>query len=98
MAGRVESDAKSFKLPYDVLIGRDSDIIDKYQIVKLPRIIVIEKGGLISYSERFAPYDKLKQEVARAETKAKPKELATKPQLKPGKEAKKAPSKSKKKK
>ena len=69
MTGRVESDAESFKLPYDVLVGRDSDIIDKYQIVKLPRLIVIAQGGTISFTARYVPYEKLKEEVGRAEAK-----------------------------
>jgi hypothetical protein len=72
MAGRVESDAGSFGLPYDVLVGRDSDIIDKYQIVKLPRLIIVAQGGTISFTERYVPYDKLKEEVIKAEAK-KPK-------------------------
>jgi hypothetical protein len=69
MAGRVESDAGSFALPYEVLVGRDSDIIDKYQIVKLPRLIIVAQGGTISFTERFVPYDKLKEEVIKAEAK-----------------------------
>jgi hypothetical protein len=69
MAGRVRSDSEQFELPYEVLVGRDSDIIETYQIVKLPRIIVIARGGTISYTERFAPFDKLKDEVNKARGK-----------------------------
>jgi L-asparaginase/Glu-tRNA(Gln) amidotransferase subunit D len=66
MAGRVEADAESFELPYEVLVARDADVIDTYQIVKLPRIIVIARGGTISYTQRYAPYETLKEEVNRA--------------------------------
>ena len=69
MAGRVQADAENFELPYEVLVGRDSDVIDTYQIFKLPRIIVIARGGTIAYTERFAPYDKLKEEVNKARGK-----------------------------
>jgi hypothetical protein len=66
MPGRVRSEAEGFELPYEVLVGRDSDIIEKYQIFKLPRILVIAPGGTISYTERYATYDRLKEEVNKA--------------------------------
>jgi hypothetical protein len=65
MAGRVEADAKNFDLPYDVLVGRNSDVIEDYQIEKLPRIIIVNKGGMITFTEKFASYEKLRQEVER---------------------------------
>jgi hypothetical protein len=79
----VESEAESFDLPYEVLVGRDSDIIDKYQIVKLPRLIIIAQGGMISFTERYVPYDRLREEVIKAEGK--------KPQPATGKEQKPKP-------
>ena len=66
MAGRVEADAKYYKLPYEVLVGRDSEVIYDYEIVKLPRIIIIGKDGRILFTERYATYEKLKQELGRA--------------------------------
>lgn len=71
MAGRVRADAEHFKLPYEVLVGGDSDIIDTYQIVKLPRIVVIARGGFIAYTAVYAPYEKLKEEVNKARGKKK---------------------------
>lgn len=64
-AGRVRSDAEYYKLPYDVLIGVDSEVISDYQIIKLPRLIIVGKDGKILLSERFVAYDELKKEVER---------------------------------
>lgn len=64
-AGRVRSDAEYYKLPYDVLIGVDSDIISEYQIMKLPRLMIVGKDGKIRLTEPFLSYDKLKKEVDR---------------------------------
>lgn len=66
MAGRVQADAKYYKLPYDVLIGRDSDIISEYQIIKLPRLVIIRSDGKIAFTERYVTYEKLKEEIDRA--------------------------------
>ncbi len=66
MAGRVQADAKYYKLPYDVLIGRDSDIISEYQIIKLPRLMIIRSDGKIAFTERYVTYEKLKEEIDRA--------------------------------
>jgi predicted RNase H-related nuclease YkuK (DUF458 family) len=66
MKGRVEADAKYFKLPYDVLIGRDSDVLRDYRIVKLPNLYLVGKDGKILLSEKYLSYDDLKEEVERA--------------------------------
>lgn len=66
MAGRVQADAKSYKLPYDVLIGRDSDIISEYEIIKLPRLVIVRSDGKIAFTERYVTYEKLKEEIDRA--------------------------------
>ena len=86
MRGRVEADAKNFQLPYTVLYGRDSDVISSYEIVKLPRIIILGKDGKIAFTERFASYEKLKAELGKV--------LVTKKETPPPKEAK--PPKAKK--
>ncbi len=64
MQGRVESDAKSFGLPYTVLTGRDSDIVSVFKIEKLPRILIIRRDGVITFADKFASYDKLTEELA----------------------------------
>jgi hypothetical protein len=64
-AGRVRSDAEYYELPYDVLIGADSEVISDYQIIKLPRLIIVGKDGKIRLTESFVAYDKLKKEVER---------------------------------
>lgn len=66
MAGRVQADAKYYKLPYDVLIGRDSDIISEYQLIKLPRLVIVRTDGKIAFTERYVTYEKLKEEIDRA--------------------------------
>jgi hypothetical protein len=66
MKGRVEADAKYFKLPYDVLIGRDSDVLKDCRIVKLPNIFIVGKDGKALLSEKYLPYDDLKEEVEKA--------------------------------
>ena len=63
MQGRVESDAKNFSLPYTVLVGRDSDIISLYKIEKLPRILIVRMDGVIAFTDKFASYDKLTEEL-----------------------------------
>jgi len=63
MAGKVESDAKDFKLPYTVLVARDADVIDKYKIVKLPRLVIVRKDGTIAVTERFLKLDPLRAQV-----------------------------------
>jgi hypothetical protein len=82
MSGRVEADAQHFELPFTILVGRDSDVISDYQIVKLPRIIIIRKDGNIAFTERFAPYDLLKAELVRvlAAQKEKPPQKDARPQ------------------
>lgn len=65
MEGKVASDAEGFKLPYTVLVGRDSDIIESYQIVKLPRLIIVRKDGTIAVTERYLTHERLKEEVQR---------------------------------
>jgi hypothetical protein len=66
MKGRVEADVKHFKLPYDVLIGRDSEILRDYRIVKLPRIFIVGKDGTILLSEKYLSYENLKEAVEKA--------------------------------
>ena len=62
----MKSDAEGFELPYTVLVGRDSDIIDVYQITKLPRLIIVGKDGMIALTEKFLPFDRLKEQVESA--------------------------------
>jgi len=49
-----------------VLIGRDSDVLKDYQIVKLPNLYLVGKDGKILLSEKYLSYDDLKEEVERA--------------------------------
>ena len=51
--GKVESDAKRFKLPYPVLVGRNSDIVKDYGVKSLPRLIIIDKEGKIASFEKY---------------------------------------------
>lgn len=66
MEGRVKADAESFELPYDVLIGRHSDVISDYEIIKLPRILIVRKDRTIAVTERYLSYDKLKEALKAA--------------------------------
>jgi len=63
MKGRVEADAKYYKLPYTVLIGRDSEIIADYQIVKLPRLLIVRKDGTIAFTGGYVTFEKLQKEL-----------------------------------
>ena len=66
MQGRVEVDAKYYKLPYNVLIGRDSEIMVDYQIVKLPRLLIVRRDGTIAFTEKYVTFEKLQKELVRA--------------------------------
>lgn len=66
MQSRVEADAKYYKLPYNVLIGRDSEIMSDYQIVKLPRLLIVRKNGTIAFTEKYVTFEKLQKELVRA--------------------------------
>ena len=61
--GKVKSDAEYFELPYPVLIGRDSNIIENYNLIKLPWLLILDKTGKIIFSEKFAKYEKIKEEL-----------------------------------
>jgi peroxiredoxin len=79
MAGRIKADAEHYELPYDVLAGRDSEIISDYELIKLPRVIILDRNGVITYTERFAPYEKLNEELQKILDRWPP--LAQDPQL-----------------
>ena len=66
MEGRVKSDAEYFELPYEVLIGADSEVFLDYEIIKLPRIVIVGKDGKILTTEKYLTYEELKKEVHRA--------------------------------
>jgi hypothetical protein len=66
MKGRVEADAKYYKLPYDVLVGRDSDILTDYQIIKLPQLLIIGRDRSILFTQKYVSYEKLKEELDHA--------------------------------
>ena len=55
--GKVESMAKRFKLSHKVLVGRDSDIIKKYKLAKMPGLVIVDKYGKIVFYKEFATAD-----------------------------------------
>ena len=59
--GKVESDAKRYKLPFPVLVGRDTDIVKDYRIKSLPRIIIIDIKGQVAFYEKFAPAEEIQE-------------------------------------
>ena len=59
--GKVEADAKKYKLPFPVLVGRDTDIVRDYRIKGLPRIIIIDIQGQIAFYEKFAPAEEIQE-------------------------------------
>ena len=65
MAGRVKADAEYYKLPYEVLIGRDSEVISDYKIIKLPRLLIVNKAGKIAFTEKYVTLEKLRDELDR---------------------------------
>lgn len=66
MADRAASSARSFGLPFDVLVGRGSKILSDYKIIKLPHVVMIGKKGNIVFANRYASYATLKRELQRA--------------------------------
>jgi hypothetical protein len=52
-----------FKLPFKVLVGRDSNIIKDYQLIALPRLLIVDKQGKFSYIGKFARYEELKEHL-----------------------------------
>ena len=61
--GKVESEARRYKLPFPVLIGRDSEIIRDYKVDTLPRLIIIDKTGAVALDEKFAPAEEIRQTI-----------------------------------
>jgi peroxiredoxin len=58
--GKVESDARRYTLPYPVLVGRDSRIVEQYKISGLPRLVVIGPDGKVVFYAKFAKADAIK--------------------------------------
>jgi len=61
--GKIEADAKNYKLNYPVLIGRDSQIVKDYQIQALPLLILIDTEGTIVFIEKFVPFEKIQEAI-----------------------------------
>ncbi len=61
--GRVRADAEHFELPFEVLAGRDSEIITDYRLVKLPHVIILDRSGVIAFTRQFASYETLSEEL-----------------------------------
>ena len=66
LADRVKAESASLGLPFDVLVGRDSNILTEYKVTKLPRVLIIGKKGTIVLTEKYASYEKRKEEVEKA--------------------------------
>ena len=58
--GNVAADAKRFKLPYPVLVGRNSDIVKNYKLKSLPQLVIIDLEGKVALFEKFVKADEIK--------------------------------------
>ncbi len=59
--GKVEADAKRYKLPYPVLVGRDSKIVEDYKVTGLPRLVIIGEDGNVAFFEKFAKAEEIRK-------------------------------------
>ena len=61
--GKVESDAMNFKLPYPVLVGRDSKIVESYKVSSLPCLVIVGKDGNVAFYGKFAKAEDMKKTI-----------------------------------
>ncbi len=57
----MEADAKTFRLPFPVLVGRDSKIILDYRLTQLPMLFILDDEGKIRFLDSFASSGKIRE-------------------------------------
>ena len=70
--GRIKAEISRFNLPFPVLSGRGSRIVVDYEVRGLPKIIIIDKQGLVVKVAGYLPPEELKQIVTDLIKKDKP--------------------------
>ena len=60
-AGRVESEAKRYELPFPVLVGRGSDIVKDYKLKALPRLVIVDFDGNVAFYDLYAEADEISE-------------------------------------
>jgi hypothetical protein len=58
---RIIGDLKGEKIPFPVLMGRGSGIIQTYKVIRLPYLYIINKDGIISTTAVFMDYEDIKK-------------------------------------
>jgi len=59
--GKVEADAKQYKLPYPVLVGRNSKIVENYKVTGLPRLVIVGTDGNVAFFDKFAKAEEIRK-------------------------------------
>jgi len=62
-AGRVKAESKSWKLPFPVLTARGSRIIMDYQVMSLPRLVIVDKSGKAVFIGEYLSYEELEEKI-----------------------------------
>jgi hypothetical protein len=62
-AEQAAAEAKRYEIQFPVLVCRDSGVVQKYEITKLPHLFIIDKKGVIRFSDTFLKADGIKKLV-----------------------------------
>ena len=61
--GKVASDKEHFNITYPVLLGRGTRVILDYNLVSLPKIVIIDQTGNVVFSQSRASKKKMNEIV-----------------------------------
>jgi len=71
-AKQAAADAKLYKIPFDVLLCRETGVIRDYEISKLPYIFIIDGQGIIRESKLFLKSADIKTALDKLLAEAQP--------------------------
>ena len=60
---QVAAEAKRYKIPFPVLVCRETGVVRDYQITKLPHLFIIDQEGVIRESSLFLKTEKIEEVV-----------------------------------
>jgi len=58
--GQAKAEAEHYKIEFPTLICRETGIVQKYKITKLPHLIILDPEGIVRSSELFLKADEMK--------------------------------------
>ena len=61
--GRAMSEVEKYDISCQVLVGRGSGVTRTYEVAKLPRLVLIDKNGIIRTETLYLQYEELKEAV-----------------------------------